>query len=328
MGSREVGVLGSPFLALLITIQFVMTVQSKPRNTEKGKRVTDQALMGLLFVAPAIFMNLVFDWYPMFEGIYRSFYRWDGYNTAIFVGLENFIDIFNDDVFWVAVGNMIFFLVMAVVLMIPTIITSVILFRIRNARAQYLYRVLFCIPMVVPWLIIILMWQFMYNPQYGLFNKMLGAVGLEELQQTWLGDSNLVKWCLVFMGFPFVTTNAALIYMGGLKSISESVWEAGALDGVGPIQRFLYLEMPLILGQFKLNLIGTITAAITGYSVQLILTKGGPGFASMVPGLYMYLSAFKSQKYGYASALGLVMFAISLLITLAMMKFLRNEEQG
>ncbi|MFN8446037.1 MAG: sugar ABC transporter permease [Caldilineaceae bacterium] len=301
-------------------------MQAKNLKRQRSKKFSEQAMMGLLFIAPAILMNLLFDWYPMVEGIYRSFYRWDGYNTAVFVGLDNFTGIFNDDVFWVAVGNMFFFLVMGVILMFPTIITSVILFRIRNLRAQYLYRVLFCIPMVVPWLIIILMWQFMYNPQYGLFNKLLGSIGLEEWQQTWLGDSNLVKWCLVFMGFPFVTTNAALIYLGGLKSVDESVWEAGALDGVGPIQKFLRLEMPLILGQFKLNLIGTITAAITGYSVQLILTKGGPGFSSMVPGLYMYLSAFKSQKYGYASALGLVMFAISLVITLLTMKFLRNEE--
>jgi raffinose/stachyose/melibiose transport system permease protein len=302
--------------------------QPKKLNQQRGKKLSEQAWIGLLFVAPAIFLNLLFDWYPMVEGIYRSFYRWDGYNTAVYVGWDNFADLFQDDVFWVAVGNMLFFLVMGVLLMFPTIVASVMLFRIRNLRAQYLYRVLFCIPMVVPWLIIILMWQFMYNPQYGLFNKVLEAVGLEAWQQSWLGDSNLVKWCLIAMGFPFVTTNAALIYLGGLKSINEAVWEAGDLEGVGPIQRFYYLEMPLIMGQFKLNLIGTITAAITGYSTQLILTKGGPGFASMVPGLYMYYSAFKSQKYGYASAIGLVMFVIALVITLMTMKFLRNEEPG
>jgi raffinose/stachyose/melibiose transport system permease protein len=105
------------------------------------------------------------------------------------------------------------------------------------------------------------------------------------------------------------------------------VWEAGALDGVGPIQKFWYLELPLITGQFSLNLIGTITAAITGYTTQLILTKGGPGFASMVPGLYMYFSAFKSQKYGYAAALGMVMFVMSLLVTLISLRFVQKDEQ-
>jgi raffinose/stachyose/melibiose transport system permease protein len=301
----------------------------KPSQQQKRRtRGRTQMWIGWLFVAPAIALNLLFDWYPMFDGIYRSFYRWDGYSTAVYVGFENFQKIFNDSVFWTSVANMLFFLITSIILMIPTIITSVILFRIRNMRGQYLYRVLFCIPMVVPWMIIILMWQFMYNPQYGLFNHLLTSLGLTDWKQTWLGDPELVKWCLIFMGFPFVTTNAALIYLGGLKSVSESVWEAGALDGVGPIQKFFYLEFPLILGQFSLNLIGTITAAITGYTTQLILTKGGPGFASMVPGLYMYLSAFKSQKYGYASALGLVMFVLSLVVTLLSIKFLKKEEQS
>ncbi|MBM4412508.1 MAG: sugar ABC transporter permease [Chloroflexi bacterium] len=301
------------------------------KSSQQQKRRTrgrTQMWIGWLFVAPAIALNLLFDWYPMFDGIYRSFFRWDGYSTAVYVGFENFRKIFNDSVFWTSVANMLFFLITSIVLMIPTIITSVILFRLRNMRGQYLYRVLFCIPMVVPWMIIILMWQFMYNPQYGLFNNLLTSLGLTDWKQTWLGDPELVKWCLIFMGFPFVTTNAALIYLGGLKSVSESVWEAGALDGVGPIQKFFYLEFPLILGQFSLNLIGTITAAITGYTTQLILTKGGPGFASMVPGLYMYLSAFKSQKYGYASALGLVMFVLSLVVTLLSIKFLKKEEQS
>ena len=301
----------------------------KPSQQQKRRtRGRTQMWIGWLFVAPAIALNLLFDWYPMFDGIYRSFYRWDGYSTAVYVGFENFQKIFNDSVFWTSVANMLFFLITSIILMIPTIIKSVILFRIRNMRGQYLYRVLFCIPMVVPWMIIILMWQFMYNPQYGLFNHLLTSLGLTDWKQTWLGDPELVKWCLIFMGFPFVTTNAALIYLGGLKSVSESVWEAGALDGVGPIQKFFYLEFPLILGQFSLNLIGTITAAITGYTTQLILTKGGPGFASMVPGLYMYLSAFKSQKYGYASALGLVMFVLSLVVTLLSIKFLKKEEQS
>jgi raffinose/stachyose/melibiose transport system permease protein len=207
-------------------------------------------------------------------------------------------------------------------------VASVILFRIRHQRTQFVYRVLFCIPMVVPWLVIMLMWQFMYNPQYGLFNRLIEALGMPDLAQTWLGDPELVKWCLVFMGFPFVTTNAALIYLGGLKSISESVWEAAALDGAGPVQTFLYLELPLIAGQFKLNLIGTITAAMTGYGTQLILTKGGPGFASMVPGLYMYFSAFKSQKYGYAASIGLMLFLMSLVITLLSMRFFKDTEEA
>ncbi len=296
----------------------------KPKKPSKW--LYKKYYLGLLFVAPAIIFNLVFDWYPMLDGVFKSFFNWNGYNSPTFVGFDNFIEIFQDRIFGASLLNLLFFLTANLILMFSTIFASVILFRIKNMRAQYLYRVLLCIPMVVPGMVIMLMWQFMYNPQYGLFNKIIEFLGHPELAQTWLGDSSLVKWCLIFMGFPFVATNATLIYLGGLKSISDSVWEAGTLDGVGPIKKFFTLEFPLILGQYKLNLIGVIAGSITGYGAQLIMTKGGPGFSSLVPGLYMYNSAFAGNRYGYASAIGLVLFGMSLLLTLLMMKFIKGTE--
>lgn len=292
----------------------------------KAKKWGKPAWIGLAFVFPAVAFSLVFDWYPMAEGMIRSLYKWDGYNSSVFVGAQNFIDIFQDEVFWISMSNMAFFLAMSLLLMFPTIIACVVLFRIRSSRAQYLYRVLFCIPMVVPYMVVILMWKFMYNPQYGVFNKVLQAMNIIGGPIAWLGDSDYVKWSIVFMGFPFVTTNAALIYLGGLKGISESVWEAAVLDGCGPVRKFFSLEFPLIAGQFKLNLINAISGAITGYGLQLILTKGGPGHASIVPGLYMYNSAFIGQKYGYAAAISMVLFVMSLIVTVLAMKFVKGQE--
>lgn len=283
--------------------------------------------MGLLFIAPALGFNLLFDWYPMLDGIIKSFYSWNGYNEPTFVGLANFKEIFTDEVFLGSLWNMLFFLITGLILMFPTMIASIVLYRVKNSKMQYRYRVLLCVPMVIPGMVVTLMWQFMYNPQYGLFNKFFELIGRPEWQQTWLGDPDLVKWCLVFMGFPFVATNACLIYLGGLKSIPDSVWEAAALDGVGPVRKFFSLELPLVMGQYKLNLIGTITGSITGYGAQLILTQGGPGFSSMVPGMYMYNSAFSGHRYGYASAIGMVLFVVSLTITLLAMKFVKGGEE-
>jgi raffinose/stachyose/melibiose transport system permease protein len=286
------------------------------------------ALVGLAMVLPAVGLCLLFDWFPMVEGIYRAFYRWDGYLISEWVGVQNFVDIFHDEIFWVSVKNMLFFLAWGVFLMLPTIVACVILFRLRNARMQYLYRVLFCIPMIVPGVVTILMWQFMYNPQYGFFNQLLESAGLGVLKRAWLGTEATARWAILFSGFPWVSTNAALIYIGGLKAVDTSIWEAVKLDGVGPVRRLVRFELPLIAGQFKLTLIGTIAGAITGYSTQLIMTNGGPGFATTVPGLYMYKAAFRSHQYGYASALGLVLFAIALALTLATLKFVRSDTNG
>lgn len=279
-----------------------------------------------LFVLPALLMTLLFDYYPIFNGFYHAFYRWDGNYLELFVGMDNFVEILQDYVFWISVKNMLVFFFFHLVLMVPTIIASIVLFRLRNSRAQYVYRILFCLPLVIPGLVTLLIWQFMYNPQFGLFNQLLSAIGLEQFRQLWLGDSNFALLSMVFMGFPWISTIAALIYLGGLQNIDSSIWDAAKVDGIGSIAQALKIELPLIKGQFKLNLVGVISASITGYGTQLVLTNGGPGFSTLVPGLYMYQKAFGgTTEFGYASAVGVILFIIALLITIATMKFVRSE---
>jgi len=293
----------------------------------KKKYSTRIMLIGYAFILPALGFNLLFDWYPMLDGVVMSFFRWDGFRTATYVGLRNFIQIFQDDVFWTSVQNMLFFFLAGIALMAPAIISSVVLFRMRNKRLQYIYRVLLCIPMVIPFMVIILIWQFMYNPQYGFFNQLLTSLGLVEHLQTWLGDPKLAKWCILFVGFPWVSTNSVLIYLGGLQSVDNAIWEAASIDGVTSLKRFFYMELPLIKGQFKLNLIGALVGGVTGYTMQMVMTKGGPGFETLVPGLYMYNKAFTAKQYGYAAAVGLVLFAVSLVLTLLTLKLVRSDDQ-
>lgn len=292
----------------------------------KRKRKFKTYMIAYMFVLPALLFNLIFDWLPMLQGVVMSFFRWDGFRTPRFIGLKNFEQILSDPVFWISVKNMVFFFVMGLVLMVPTILATIVLFRIKNKKTQYLYRILLCIPMVVPFMVVLLMWQFMYNPQYGFFNQLLEAIGLGGYQQTWLGNPALARWCVIFMGFPFISTNAALIYLGGLQSIDEGIWEAAQLDGITPFKKLIYLELPLIKGQFKLNLISVLVGGITGYTTQMVLTKGGPGFETLVPGLYMYNKAFGAKQYGYASAVGLLLFIISAAISLLTLKYLRSDD--
>ncbi|THF76701.1 carbohydrate ABC transporter permease [Cohnella fermenti] len=284
--------------------------------------------VGYAFVLPAVLFTAIFDYFPMLDGIWHSFYRWNGNNIEIFVGLGNFKEILSDSVFWTSVRNMLFFLVCNIVLMLPTLVASIVLFRIKHSRWQYAYRVLMCIPMFIPGIVIMLLWQFLYNPQYGFLNQLLASWGLENLQQLWLGDPAMVKWCLVFIGFPWIGSIALLIYLAGLQNLDSSIWDAAAIDGASPLQRALSIEIPLLKGQFKLNLISVLAGAVTGYNLQLVVTNGGPGFSTTVPGLYMYQHAFGSVNadYGYASAVGLLLFLIALLISLLSMKFIRSEE--
>lgn len=293
----------------------------------KQQRLNPSWKAGFLFALPALLFTLLFEYYPIGNGIYHAFYRWNGADIEKFVGLDNFAEIIRDDVFWISVKNMFIFLAASIVLMLPTFVACIVLFRLKSARLQYMYRVVFCVQMIIPGMVVLLIWKFMYNPQFGFFNKALDYLGLHQYQQLWLGDSSLALWCLIFMGFPWISTIGALIYMGGLQSIDSSIWDASQIDGVGPIRKAFSLELPLLKGQIKLNLVTVIVGSITGYGTQLIMTNGGPGFSTTTPGLYMYQKAFgTSAEYGYASAVGLILFVIALLISLGAMKFIRSEE--
>ncbi len=286
------------------------------------------SLIGLLFILPAVASNITFDWIPMFDGIIKSFFTWSKRNpTPVFVGFNNFARVLSDKEFHSSLGNMMFFLIAGLLLMLPTIICCVVLFRIKKPKLQYAYRVMLCLPMVVPGLVFTLMWIFILGYDFGAINTLLQNMGLSRIQ--FLGNPDLIKWTILLTSVPFVSANTALIYLGGLNGISDSVWESASLDGVGPIRKFYKLEFPLILGQFKLALIGVIVAAITAYSQQLIFYNSSVHSGIITPGLLMYLKAFPntgSPDYGYSYALGLILFVIALTISLLTMKFIKSGE--
>lgn len=144
----------------------------------------------------------------------------------------------------------------------------------------------------------------------------------------WLGNKDLVLPAIIFWGFPWVGTVGVLIYLSGLQQISNDVYEAAELDGVGPIRRVFSIELPLIMTQVRINLIFMTIGTLTAYEFFLILlgSSGGPGNKGMVPGLYMYQQAFMSGRFGYACALGMVLFFLVLLLTVIYQRYVKVEK--
>lgn len=298
-----------------------------PRQVKKRLRSSSNWI-GLAFISAAIMSNIIFDWIPTLDGFVRSFFTWTNRNPElVFVGFDNFRRVLVDPEFHVSLGNMMFFLVAALVLMLPSIVTAVVLFRIRGARLQYFYRVLIVLPMVVPALVFTLLWIFILGYDFGAINTLLDDLGFGRVP--FLGDPDLIKWTILLTGIPFVTANTVLIYLGGIQAIGDEVWDAAKLDGVGPIRKFFDLEFPLILGQFRLIIIGVIGTAITTYAVQLVFYNPSVHNGLITPGLLMYFKAFPNTgapDYGYAYALGLMLFIAALTLSLTALKLLKNRD--
>jgi len=281
-------------------------------------------LLPYAFILPSVAILVAFMYFPAASALYHSFFDWDGATTPRFVGLGNFSEMAGDPVMQAAFVNVLKLVVFNVVIAmtVPLGVARIIL-NLRSRRIQYLFRVLFVVPLVIPQVVIILIWGFLYDPSSGPLNQILQAVGLGSLQPQWLGDPNLALYALMLVGFPFVDGFGLLIYTAGLQGISGEVLQAAAVDGAGGFRRFWHVELPLVVGQMRLMMVLNMIGTIQNFVFVLLLTNGGPGNATQVPGLALYWNAFQNGRVGYACAIGTVLFLIMLGLTYINLRFLR-----
>ena len=277
-----------------------------------------------LYLAPTFILLLVFGYYPPLSALYHAFFNWDGIAINQFVGLHNFIQMGQDAALRSSVVNAILLLPVAVFAnIVPPLVVAELIFNLRSRIAKYWYRLILVIPIVVPIVVVWLLWYFFYDPDAGLFNGLLRLFHLPAMG--FLTDPSQALPALMFIGFPWVSGIAVLIYLAALNNIGEELFDAARIDGALGFTRVRTIDFPLVLGQVKLLSVLAIIGSLQGYALQLVLTKGGPGYATEVPGLVMYQEAFSYQRLGYACALGLVLFVVILALTYINLRYIRSS---
>lgn len=161
----------------------------------------------------------------------------------------------------------------------------------------------------------------------GIINTFLESAGLGSWTQAWLGDSGTALWAIVFVNFPWVGGISFLIFLAGLVSIPKELYEAGTIDGMGTFQRIVYLELPQLITQFRLVLLLACIHQFQSFENVLVLTNGGPGYKTLTPALYLYKRGFEYNELGYASAIGVALFAVMLLITMVVNRSVGSREK-
>jgi ABC-type sugar transport system permease subunit len=281
-----------------------------------------------LLLVPCFVMLGVFSYYPAFLALWGSIFTLDYGRDGEFIGLDNFRELWSDATFRKSVSNVLLLTLFGTItaITIPIFVAEWI-FRLRSDRAQYIYRILMVWPAIVPGLVTLLLWQFIYDPYYGLLNTFLGWVGLDEwATKAWLADPDLALYALMGSSFPFVGGIGVLIYLAGLQSIPIEIYDAAKLDGASGFRQFLTIDLPLIKGQIRLNIVLSIITGLQVLTGPLVLTNGGPVNATMVPGLYMYQQAFTYGRLGYASAIGVLVFIAVLALTVLNMTLFKDDD--
>ena len=273
-----------------------------------------------IMIIPTFVLLALFNYTPMVIAVTRAFTNWSSKATTLadieWVGFYNFQRMFTEGYFLIGIKNIA---ILAITGMIKTftmpLIAAWLVYSLNTDRKKYIFRFLFVLPICVPGMVGTLMWGQIFNTGGGL-DQILTAVGLEEYIHVWLGEEKTAIWSIVFMGIPYIGAFPFLMYYGGLSSIDNSLYEAARIDGANRWKIFWKIQLPMIAPQMKLLFMLQFIGCIQDYGGVYLLTGGGPGTSTYTPGLELYYNATRFGNYGYACAMGLVMFVFIMIGTL------------
>lgn len=302
----------------------------KNRQNRQKKAQPLPVLFICISVLPAVILTLMFTIWPTLQALYLSFTNATslGLNNK-FVGLDNYIYMFHDKSFIQALTNTA--KLMAVVPVITIFCSLVLAFVLNQCKLKemVLYRTIFYFPNIVSLTVVGIIWSFVFHPNVGIVNKILGAVGLESLQRSWLGDSKTALWCIAFTLLWQAAGYYMVMHIAAMDGISPEIYESATLDGASAWRKLVSITMPLmkdIIGiTFVLALSGTINLS---FVLSQVMTGGGPNGASSVLLQYMYTQGFVNGNFGYAMAITVFTLAISVALSILSRKLTDASEGG
>ena len=284
----------------------------------------------MLFLAPNIIGFAAFTLIPVIAAIMLSLFEWNLFHSPKFVGLGNFINLLgwhkedanwvaNDPEFWKYLGNTLFFMLAIPVSMAGSMFLAVVLNQ--KLRGRTIFRTIFFLPSICAGVAIMLLWKWLYNPEFGLINYLLSLVGIEGPR--WLMDYYWAKPAIMIMGtWSAVGGTNMILYLAGLQGIPPELYEAADIDGANSWQKFRHITYPALMPTtFFIFITSVIGGFQGGFEAAYVMTEGGPAGATTTVSYYIYNHAFQWFNMGYAAAIAVVLFVIVLIVTLINWKY-------
>lgn len=273
----------------------------------------------LVWILPALVLLLVFVYYPVVENLRLSLYSWNAFSVRpTFVGLDNYRTAAADPIFWRALRNNTLFAVTSLVFQVGfSLVLAAVLEEFVHRRLRGILRTVYFIPAVISITVAGILFSFLYNPEIGLLNRLLGAVGLASWQHSWLGEPSTSMWSIIAMSQWQSIGYTAILFVVAIQRVPREFYEAALVDGAGRVRSFFSITVPMVREMTTLISILTISGAFLVFNEVMVMTAGGPSNSSQVLGTWLYRNAFLNDDMGYASAIATVIFVITLTIGLA-----------
>ena len=295
--------------ALLLLAAARLVALRRPSNLARG-----EAAWGYAFAAPWLLGFTVLTLGPMIMSLVYSFSRYDVIHHAEFIGAENYRKLVSDPLFWKSLGNTAFMLLGVPLGMMVGLGIAVLLNQ--SVRGMRAYRTVFYLPAVVPVVASSLLWIWVLNPELGLVNSLLRIFGVDDPPR-WLASPSLLfgsKTAILLMGL-WGAGASMIVWLAGLKGIPQHLYESAAIDGAGPARRFWNITLPMLSPYIFFNLVTGVIATMQIFSQAYIMTQGGPDDSTLFYAYYLFNSAFRYFRMGYASAMAWILLVIVLVLT-------------
>jgi raffinose/stachyose/melibiose transport system permease protein len=272
--------------------------------------------IGYAYLAPAFVVFAAFVLAPLAHSFWLSLWQWDGVTPGTWVGLDNYADVVSDPALRRAFLHALVLIVFYALLPVAIGLLLAGLMARARVRGIALMRTVMFLPQVIAMVVVAVMWRMIYDPQNGVLNEGLRAIGLGSLAQSWLGDFDRALPSIGLIGTWVYYGLAMVLLTAGVQKIPPSLYDAARVDGAGFVREFFAVTLPALRGEVAVALTLTTIYALRNFDLVYITTKGGPGDATSVPAFQVYSRAFESGQVGSAAAVGLCLTAMIFVITL------------
>lgn len=283
-----------------------------------------------IFIGPAVLVLFVFSVIPILIALGISFTDMDliglaDWSSIQFSGIDNYIDLFTDSRFISSIFNTLFYALIGVPLVIVCSLSIALLLNYGTSKLFSFFRMVYFMPTITNIVAIAVIWGYLYNTDYGLFNYLLSLINVNEVP--WLDDALMAKISLIILAVWKGIGINMIIYLAALQAIPRMYYEAADMDGATRWQQLLHITIPMLSYATFFVSVTTIIAWLQFFEEPFVMTNGGPSDGTMSMALFIYQKGFQSNEFGYAAAASVVLFMIIIVVTLMQFKFRKTENQ-
>lgn len=299
-------------------------------NSDKKKNIKfkqggrrGDVLAAFLFLSPTLILFSTFILFPVLFSFYLSFHQWNMFSAEMtYIGVGNYSQLILSPEFWNVFKNTLIYTIGTVPLNMALALAIAYLLN-KKLVGKKLLRTAFFTPVIISWIAAAVIWRWLFEPNYGLVNHVLGWFGISSVN--WLNDPNMAMIAIIIVGVWKTFGFNMVLFSAGLQSIPDHYYEAAEIDGAGKLSQFWNITIPLLSPTTFFIVIMSVIGSFQVFDVVYVLTSGGPLGSTKVMIFYIYEQAFQFFNMGYASALAYVLFAVIFIFTLIQVKFLSKR---